>query len=585
MFRKSDEHSQLNIFSSVSSFLTGTSLKEYEDGHGWHNQFYAQVTQRIDEEIFRPLFNAGMGAPNASIRVLAGMMILKEGQGLSDAKLFEDCRYHLLTRRALGLFNMDDSLPAESTYYLFRKRIVEWAKAGNENLIEKVFRQVTKSQAIELHVNGNNIRMDSKLLGSKIAWYSRYELVHETLRLAYPFIQSLIPLLWSDPEKELLASLLGESGDKAVYRSSQAELESKMVALGKLIYKILSFKVDPPCEAMQTLSRVFHDQYQFAENKDNKENEDENGKENDQPKGNEKERCVIPRAKEEISAQSVQSPHDTECHYRNKDGNQVKGYSVNVTETCDEAQSLNLITSVLVDVVSTADCDFLQPALEATMEVISEKIETVHADGAYNSVANQDYCKTEEIDLIVSAIQGKSSQYDLALDETGELTVTDLQTKEIVPSRKIESRKDKDQPKWGIKNAKGKNRYFTQKEIDTCMLRKQVAARTSAELNVRNNVEATIFQLGYHYPNDKSRYRGLSKHKIWANVRCLWINFVRIVRFIASSGFNCVQKAKNSLNFQQFSLKFVEIVFIFCCVGNFYPAVPINGRWTSLSRF
>lgn len=27
------------------------------------------------------------------------------------------------------------------------------------------------------------VRMESKLLGSNIAWYSRYELIHETLRL------------------------------------------------------------------------------------------------------------------------------------------------------------------------------------------------------------------------------------------------------------------------------------------------------------------------------------------------------------------------------------------------------------------
>ena len=534
MFRNSDKHSQLNLLSTPTSFLTGASLREYEDNKGWHNQFYTQVTQRIDEEIFRPLFCDGTGAPNSSVRVLVGMTILKEGQGLSDAKLFEECRFNLLTRRALGLFNMDDSLPAASTFYLFRKRIVDWEKAGNDNLIEKVFAQVTKSQAIEFQVNGKKIRMDSKLIGSNIAWYSRYELVHETLRKAYPSIISAMgQLSLSVSELQLLESILDESGDKVVYRSSKEEIESKMVVMGRLIYNIIRSIDEPLSESMQTLCRVFQDQYQCIEDEDVKDN------------GNDRERCVLPRSKEEISAQSIQSPHDTECHYRNKDGNQVKGYAINLTETCDDAQALNLITNVLVDVVSTADCSFLQPAIETTQEVITQQIETVNADGAYNSVHNQDYCKGESIDLIVSAIQGKPSQYDLSVDEEGELTVIDLQTNEIVPSRKIESRKNNEQPKWSIKNDKGKNRYFTQKEIDTCLLRKQTAARTQAELNLRNNVEAAIFQLGYHYSNDKSRYRGLSKHKIWANVRCLWINFVRIINFIARSGSNYVQKIKN----------------------------------------
>ena len=42
-------------------------------------------------------------------------------------------------------------------------------------------------------------------------------------------------------------------------------------------------------------------------------------------------KTIISRNKEEISADSIQSPHDTDCHYRNKDGNQIKGYSMNVS--------------------------------------------------------------------------------------------------------------------------------------------------------------------------------------------------------------------------------------------------------------
>ena len=70
MFRNSKESCQLDVFSNVSSFLFGSSLKVYENSHGWHNLFREHVTLRINEEIFRPLFCQGDGAPNASIRVL-----------------------------------------------------------------------------------------------------------------------------------------------------------------------------------------------------------------------------------------------------------------------------------------------------------------------------------------------------------------------------------------------------------------------------------------------------------------------------------------------------------------------------------
>jgi len=548
MFFKTEENNQLSIFSAASSFLSGRSLREYASRTAWHNQFRVQVTYRIDEEIFRPLFCADNGASNSSIRVLIGMMVLKEAQGWSDAQLFEACRYNLLVRSALGLHNLDDTVSSESTYYLLRKRVVEWEKAHNENLIELAFSQITKSQIVDFEINGKQIRLDSKLLGSNIAWYSRYELVHEALRAAYPFIKSALHRLsLCESEVNGLENIVSESGNKVSYRSNKAEIESKMAELGVLIGKIISRINDDSSEEVQTLRRVFSEQYIVNE------------------------ADITPRAKAEISASSVQSPHDTDCTYRDKDGNRVKGYSINLTETCSSENPLNLITNVLVDVASAADCDFLQPAIEASQEILPQKIEIVNADGAYHSPENQDYCTENTIDFVLGAIQGKPPQYDLSLNE-GELIVTDLKTNEIIPTTAIKSRK-KDIVKWRIVTANGQYRYFSENEINTCLLRKNITKRTKEELNVRNNVESTVFQLGYHYPNDKSRYRGLSKHKIWANLRCLWVNFSRILKFIVQNGSIFVKKVKNTPVFPHFSPNFVETAIAirtdknFCYIG------------------
>ena len=170
--------------------------------------------------------------------------------------------------------------------------------------------------------------------------------------------------------------------------------------------------------------------------------------------------------------------------------------AINITETCDKEQALNLVSCVQVETASVADGDFLQPAIEKSQKVIQGKVETVNADGAYHSADNQDYCQENAIDLVIGAIQGQPSRYDLNLDGNGQLTVTDLSTDTTVVARPVATHKEGAQRKWTIKNEKGKNRYFTQKEIDTCLLRKQIAARGQAEINLRNNVEATIFQLG-----------------------------------------------------------------------------------------
>ncbi|MDR2970931.1 MAG: transposase [Bacteroidales bacterium] len=542
MFKCSNKTTDQNLFSSINQFLTGKSLNIYEDTKEWHNQFRQQVTDRIDEEIFRPLFCPDNGAPNAPIRILVSMMVLKESCGLSDSQLFEACRFNLLYRKALGLSNIDDSLPAESTYYLLRKHIVGWEKAGNNNLIELCFKQITKSQIIEFHVNGKKIRMDSKLLGSNIAWYSRYELIHETVRKAYRSLKSgKNSLLLNESEITLLENIIGESGDKVSYRSNKSEIDAKLLELGVVIYKIINQIGACLSDELQLLVRVFGEQYLVTDG------------------------VVCPRAKEEISADSVQSPHDPDCTYRQKNDNQIKGFSMNVTETCDNAQPLNLVTDVIVDVASVADNKFLKPAIESTKQQTGcQSIKSVNSDGAYHSVENQDYCNENDIDLILSGIQGKDSRYDLFLDNNGELLITDLQTSTVIPCRKVKSRKPDVPAKWSIRGDKGNYRYFTQQQIDTCSLRKQIAARSKEELNVRNNVEATIFQLGYHYPNNKSRYRGLSKHRIWANLRCIWVNFMRILKFLSQNGSNFVESAKNQRFLPQFLAKFVATLFVMC---------------------
>ena len=187
MFRKTDTNEQLDIFSSPSTYMKGRTAKKYEDPHAWHNEFYQYVTSKIDEETFRPLFKEGnMGAPNASIRILVAMSILKEGFGCSDEDLFEKCEFDLLARKAL------------------------------------------------------------------IAWYSRYEIVHATLRKEMNefTLPSLNPSLRKKVEEALT-----EDAQKTVYRTDSDTMAVRFQELGQLIYSIL---VRLKWDETHLLHRVFH---------------------------------------------------------------------------------------------------------------------------------------------------------------------------------------------------------------------------------------------------------------------------------------------------------------------------------------
>ncbi len=522
MFRKTSPDKQGSIFSNVADMLNGKARKQFESPDAWHNAFWKEVVCRVDESIFSVLFDESMGAPNASIRTLISMMILKEGQGWSDSQLFEQCQYNLLVRKALGQINLDDAVPVESTYYLLRKKINDYCKEKDIDLIEKAFQGITKGQVIEYMVGGKSIRMDSKLIGSNIAWCTRYELIHQTIsHFCHKSEQKLKGLL-SEKEQEQITAICNEKGEKVVYRSTREEIQKRLMELGLLMYKLTQIFDDSAGERYAILTRVFNEQYRIESE------------------------LVVLRPKEELSAKNVQSPHDTDCTYRKKDEQEVKGYAVNITETCDEG-SLHLITDAQVENAGTPDGDFMGPAIINTVEVLGHTPKNIHTDGAYQNPENDSFFDIVGVNFYPTGMQGAPGRYDTKMTDEG-LVVTDRKTGETLPCEKTKS------GNWRI-DIDGKHKYFTQEQIESCERRRAIEELPVEIKNIRNNVESAIFQLSFHTRNNKTRYRGIIKHKLWAVMRCLWINFRRIVIWV---GAMCPKTQKNGL-FQAFLFAFPVI--------------------------
>jgi len=123
MFRASPDSSQIELLCNIEQYLCPRDQEKLNEAHAWHNVFLDQVSKRIPEERFSLLFDEANGRANAPIRLLVAMWILKEGFGWSDEQLFEAIHFNLLVRRVLGLLNLTDEVPVESTYYLFKPRL------------------------------------------------------------------------------------------------------------------------------------------------------------------------------------------------------------------------------------------------------------------------------------------------------------------------------------------------------------------------------------------------------------------------------------------------------------------------------
>ena len=103
-------------------------------------------------ENIRPLFAEDRedkkdGRPNAPIRILIAMSILKEGSGCSDDSLFENCCFNMLYRRALGMVTLKEQCPSiEELEQLIREaRLEEWS--GQKGAILERSRTILKEIA------------------------------------------------------------------------------------------------------------------------------------------------------------------------------------------------------------------------------------------------------------------------------------------------------------------------------------------------------------------------------------------------------------------------------------------------------
>ncbi len=153
--------------------------------------------------------------------------------------------------------------------------------------------------------------------------------------------------------------------------------------------------------------------------------------------------------------------------------------------------------------------------------------------------------------MVFTGLRGASSRYDLEMTPDG-LMITDTQTGQFYRASLAKKIKTSKEDRWFIDTDKARV-YFSQQAIRASHLRRELQKRPQEELNKRNNVEATIFQLAYHLGNNKSKYRGLIKQKIWAICRGLWINLVRITNFIKQTCPRPVIESENEVLLPHFA--------------------------------
>ena len=511
MFRKNDGHIQ-GSFSSFEMQMPEKMIKKMKKSPEW--AFYTDVFSKIDEDIFSDLYSENYSRPNSPVNLLAGSLVLKELKKWTYAELFQHIEFDILTRVALGLHDLSVVHYAESTLFLFLKRLEELDKMTGRKLMKELLDSLNISNIESLGLSVETIRIDSTFLDSNIRRYGRIQLLVEGLQRLWRILDKADKAKY----KELFSPYIKDSSEHHIYNLKSEESGTRLDDLAKIYTGLnlsLCGKYGENKIFAEVFSRLCHEHIKV----------DEKG--------------IEIKSQEELNSGCLQSPDDTEATYRNKNGEQHRGYSAQITETVDVEKGLSLITDVGVTPNNKDDSRYLEEKIDSYIESGAKKI---HVDGGYGSEGiDEKLSEHEDVEFYQSAVKGRKKGTDLTIikHEDGRYSVK-CPMQEVVATRTNKRLKAKfdysicrkcpHQADCPAGKSKGKY-YFNHSDYSKQKRHHAIDGLTEEERNIRSGCERTMFEMYHDRKHGKKvRVRGRFRTELNTFFRAIGTNFMRIFR-------------------------------------------------------
>lgn len=501
MYKPNKKHLQPALISAISE-LPEKQLKILKGS--WSESFYSEFFCKLNEDIFAVVYTSEPSRPNVPVNVLVGLEVLKAGFGWSDEELFENFCFNLQVRHALGYDRLGDGDFAIRTLYYFRERLSKHYLETGVNLLKQAFEQVTDIQIEELQVRTGMQRMDSTQIASNIVNASRLQLLVEAIQRMYRIMSK------ADQERlaEVYAPYIQGTAGQYTYRVKgkqgiQEHLQQTGTAINHLLSALKDGYANEP--AYQVLERIFTDNFKLVEEE------------------------VRPKEDEEIESGSLQSVDDLEASFRTKGNTNYKGYVVNLAETCDSKNDVQLVTDIQVAPNNVDDTQLLEETLPNLVE--RTDLNTLFTDGGYGS-PDIDKSLSGKVQQVQTAIRGrKPSENKLHLSDF-EIKQTDkgIPTSITCPNQQrvgehftshgkgfvahfdrgicqncsyseiCPAKPGKRDPDWHLR--------FNQKEMFVSQRRRFSQQYLEEGKNPRAAVESTVRQIKHPFPASKLPVRG-----------------------------------------------------------------------------
>jgi len=493
----------------------------------WAKVFREHILPMLPVEKIFSKYDPVFGAPTKELYAMIGLMVIQHMHDLTDEEAVDQFAYNLQWHYALNITSTADAAAYVSpkTLWNMRDLLIE------RNLYQVIFEEVAKKLADVFKVDVAKQRFDSVHIFSNMRHLGRLGLFVKTIKKFLVNLKRHHKDLYESLETAITDRYMTKQGDAVFSMVKPSESINTLATLANDVFTLVErFRGNEPVITMNTyqlLARLL------------------------------KEQCIVERvdthttqvsvkANKDVPSDSLQNPSDPDAGY---DGHKGKGYQVQVAEsygTSEDTDTLNLITSVIVEPAHKSDAHALIPLIEATTE-LGLKPKEVTVDSLYGSDENCEKAKTMGVE-VVSPVMGKLGKDSVPLTEFAMNSENEITfCPEGCAPLKTRSKDDNHSALFSKKTCRScsrknacptmpgkKGRYlrYDDKAIRLALRRAQEDTPEFRDrYRFRAGIEGTMSQLDRLTGFKNLRVRGLSAVSFAAHLKAAGINIIRAAAF------------------------------------------------------
>ena len=388
---------QIRLFDPFDTVLTEKTRKCLLDG--WQGVFRNVILELMPVEQISEHYSPTQGRPTKEMYSMAGLLLIKEFMNWTKPEALDAYRFNIGIQYALNLEPVAQDLSMRT----LERQIALFAEEG---LAKTVMEQVTVKLVEVLDIKIDKQRLDSTHIFSDMASFGRTRLMGVAIKRfltqikrhdeqSYNALDESLRQRYAPGVNQLFADTQKNSESRRLLRVQVAE---DMHSLVKLFADNSSHNGKDTYKAMM---RIFHEQCRVYEDKVS--------------------------VKEKTGGDVMQNPSDPGATY---DGHKGPGYQVQIAETCNPENEVQLITVAIPQTAVESDTAALPVVINelAALELLPDEM---LVDTLYASDENVQHAQAHGVELVgpvpSGLVESKNIDQlnidDFDIDETTEQVV------------------------------------------------------------------------------------------------------------------------------------------------------------------